>query len=209
MTGQEAIDLIQNRFGQRTGIDETWILLELNNAQKRLELGPTTPWFLDTKGSLSTEADTQTVSAPSGFLRELDFGVYAPDSAGDVKEIAKNDYRILRSNNDLYKTNAFPEHYDLINGVFYFFPTPDAVYTVEYWYTAAGDVIVVGNETHWMLYTPELVLAEAMVPIARYLRDEGMVQLAQSDVGRESQRLITATVAYREANHSRYMGSAQ
>ena len=211
MLGSAAVTLMQGRLGNRT--DSTLaaqLLLELQAAQARLELGGELPWFLEKQAtSFSTVADTQTRAVPSDFLRELDAGLYGTDEDGNVVEIQKKPYRILRANNADYDTNDFPDFYDLLGTNLYFFPTPDAVYALEFWYYGQDTAPALAAENNWLKYAPELLIAEAVLPIARFLRDNGLVQLALSDVQRETNRLAIASVAYHEANASRYHNEAQ
>lgn len=209
MTGQEAIDLIQARMGNRMALDETYILAELRNAQARLEADPELPWFMDKLATnFSTTANSQTLAVPTDFRRELDLGLFGTAGDGTVREITKGQYRILRSNNNLYALKGFPEFYDLVGSLLYFFPTPDATYDLEFWYAASQAVITVGTENTWLRYYPELIIAEASIEIARFLRDENYLRLSEGHLQRERVRMQTDAIAYREANRSRYHSEA-
>ena len=52
-------------------------------------------------------------------------------------------------------------------------------------------------------------MAEASIPIARFLRDKDYIAIAQGSVQTETARMQIDNVAYREANRSRYLASAQ
>lgn len=212
MTGADAIALISARIGNRTGATiQAQMLLELRAAQTRLEHSGELPWFLKTLDtSKSTAANVRTVAGQAGMLREADSGLFITDSSGNVTEVFKKDYRVLRTNNSDFVDNALPQFYDLLNGSFYFFPIPNAVLPLEYWYYAADTTINNDGTTNkWLTNTPDLVIAEAMIPVARFLRDQDLVQLALNDMKSEMARLIMANTAYDEANRSRYLGEAQ
>ena len=202
MTGAEAITLIHNRLGQRSGLD-AWILTELQSAQASLELAEWLPYFLLEKTAGATVADTQTISPPTGYLRVYEnAGLWLVNGTKDVR-LVKEDYDVLFKKFGTTDTGV-PENYAEVGTTLYVFPVPDAVYVVNYFYYKNDPTAVATGTTNlWLTYAPELMIGFAGAQVATYLRDQEAIALfAQSASARLTQLQRNDTA--REVNDRQY-----
>jgi len=168
-----------------------------------LEGNAVLPWFLLKTGSVTASAATAT--APTGFLREYEEGgLWGTDDDGLPYKIDKDDFAVL--NAEEWEAGA-PQQYALVGGTLYFFPTPDVSRTLTmYGYFADTPLGSSDIENNWLLYAPDLMIAQAGVQIARYLRDPDMVQLFSADVARAWGRIQRTNVANAQAAFAQFIG---
>lgn len=206
MVRDDAVAIIRNRLGNRTGYD-TQIVDEMKLSQTKLEHLQELPWFLLTrKTDYATVASTQTVAVVTGFLREFeDVPLYVVDSDGADQALDKDDFDVMhRSGNFL--TPGQPTNYDLIGTNFYLFPTPNAIFTLKSFYYAAAAVLSTNVENVWLANAPELLIADAGMNIARYLRDPIAFGFFKESRAEAYSLLQVENVARKEAARAAYMG---
>lgn len=209
MTGQEALDLIALRFGNRT--QQTFrnaALLELKLKQQALEEDVVKPWFLLEENSTTvTVAGEPRVAVPSNFLLEYEEGaLYLTDPvSGEPIQLDKDDKDFLVQTFGI--ASAQPEAYALSGQYFELFPTPDAAYTLSMRYykrdTAPSDST---NTNLWLTHAADWLIAETCAVIAMSIvRDmeavPGFLNLALQGKA----RVFTHETARAEANVSRAM----
>ena len=89
-----------------------------------------------------------------------------------------------------------PRAYAVQGDVIYFFPTPDAVYSIRHLHYGADDDFQEDQENNWLKHFPDLLIAEVgHMMAARYIKNAEAQQLFSMDLQRESQRLMRATIA--------------
>jgi hypothetical protein len=211
MTRLEAVTLIQDRLGQRTGI-ENQIVKELQAAQRRLEAGATLPWFLLKKSTaLATVANTQTLALPAGFLLENEEGgFWIQDTDGERTFLVKGDYGtfsvdecLLDSDNPVRR----PTNYSLIAGVIYFFPIPTAVYPLEMTYYGADTVLTTDAGTNlWLLNASEVLICRAGMSLAKFLRDGEALAIFSDDFREAWADLLAKNIQFKMAGMGMVLG---
>jgi len=208
MYRSEAINLISSRLGQRSGLDNQ-IKTEMLLAQTELERSPWLPWFLLAEDTnLTTVAEQRTVDVPSDFLMEYeDIPIYLTDTDGEEYQLTKDDYDALAS--DTYiEDSGRPTHYDLVGAKWYFFPEPDAAYSLRVFYYAAAQTLDQEEdlENAWLAYAPDLLIAKTGLAMARFLRDNAAIQLFAADLQKAEQRILQLDTARKEAARAVFMG---
>ena len=176
MTRDEAVDYIKMQLGFRT--DQTAnIISNLKLAQITLEGEPTLPWFMMSDlTTLTTVADTATLSIPGGFLREEEDVklTYFPEPDAENPtpvQLRKDDYDLLAR---LYaaEDTGPPVAFALLKDQFHFFPTPDDAYTIKLYYLIEQTTLDTNVENNWLRYTPLLVMGMAGKYMSSALRDD-------------------------------------
>lgn len=198
MTRDAAVTLMMGRLGQRVGL-EAQLISELQLAQSRLEGGELMPWFLETSGTINTVANQNWVAVPTGFIRETDDrGTWITGSDGEYSELKKDDYQWLKG---AYagQNPGKPLGYALVGAKLYLFPTPDAIYPIEFWYFSVDTVLSTNIENAWLKYSPDLLIGTAGIAMAGFLRDQGAIALfsgqeseARASVERENATRMVA-----------------
>lgn len=205
MIRNEAVQIVQNRLGQRSGLEGP-IAAELQLKQLELEHSPILPWFLvKEKSDLVTVAAQRTLAVPTDFLREHadsnSLGsLWLTTKDGNEVQLRKGYYDVLRGDSWL-DDNGQPSDYALVGGSFYFFPCPDDAYPLRLFYYAKDDLLTDQDDTNkWLENAPDLLIAAAGVAIAKFLRDQAAIQLYMQDLAEARQRLITENIARAEAS---------
>lgn len=216
MTPDEAVSMLKGQLGNWTSTNiDAWIINELNAAKRRQERAPDLPWFLliDTNlagTNFTLSANSTTVGVPTGFLREDEEAVsclYYYDSTADDPwvPLVKEDYSKFKTQWAGYTTLSY---YDILKNTIYVAAAQTADVTLRMIYYGQDDTIVAGTtETDWLLYAPDLLIADAGRVIARqYLKDAEAAQAFAERVAEERSILLTETIARREAGYLRDMG---
>ena len=198
MTRDEAVQIIADRLGQRSGLS-TQIVSEMKLAQVRLERRGFLPWFLRAK--YATTLDTSPIYHPTGFIREIeDIPLLAyTDDDGVLQELQKDFYSVLvkaTANEDIDSTGA-PEYYAMLDASqIWLFPSPDKSYTAEERFYQGASVLETDIENAWLQYAPEVLICETGLRIAQFLRDEVAVGLFKTDLGLAHDAMIRDSVAF-------------
>lgn len=208
MTRDEAVDLIAARLGNRGDTFDAQIVTEMQTAQIKMEELPELPWFLlynDT--SLTTAANTKTLALPSGFLLEDDFSeMFVIASDGSYHKVKKGDYSTLRGS-AFFNSASRPERFALQGSTLYFFPTPDAAYSLEWFYYKADTTLSAGStENAWLTYAPGVLIAQTGIQLARYLRDPAGVSIFNAEYNEAIARMWTRHEARRQAALDAFLG---
>lgn len=210
MNVKETLDLLMKRLGNRTDPDlRAACLLEMKIAQESLESSETLPWFVLSEATYAeTEAGERRVPLPPDFLRESqeqEFRYYQAD--GTKKSIVKGDYDRLRS--EFEGTSGPPEYYAIRGQYLIVFPTPDAIYKVEfssYYARQEPPTDTVESVNGWFRNFPDLILARAGFVVASvHLKDPELIQTFSALITEAQRRLFHAEVARDEANRTRTM----
>lgn len=208
MTRDEAVNIIANRLGQRTGLTSQ-IIAEMKLAQTRLEHGGFLPWFLRIK--YDATFDTSPIYMQDGFLREIEdipMIAYADDD-GIMREVQKDYYSTLvtaTANGDLDETGP-PEYYAMRDATFiHLFPVPDKAYTGTTNYYQAAATLSTDIENLWLKHVPEVLICETGIRIAKFLRDEVAVALFKEDLASATDDMIRDTVAFNVGAFSAKLG---
>lgn len=212
MTGQDVIDLLQYRLGNRTDL-ATVALLEMKLAQTKLEGMPTKPWFLETDytTAFATTANQEYVTLPTGFLLEKDEGgLYYQDTSISTPdqwvEIEKDGYSAMK---DYYKDAVAgkPVKYDLVGLKLYLRPIPDAVYPLRLVGFFGDAIITVGAANQWLTHAPDTIIATAGEVLAsRHLQDMELAARFAEDFKIAYARMVREHETHLHANRSYQAG---
>lgn len=201
MTGQEALNILMFRLGKRTDADlRAQLLIELNEAKRRLEQTPSRPPMLIDSASLTTVASQDWLALPDGFLGEIeDEQPYYTTSDGRVYLS-----RSTRSGQQIaYGTETGgPRTYCVQEKVF-FGPIPDAAYSISWrYYKAQAAIADSSTENTWLTNFGDLlvgkvgvvacgtlVLAPEAMPVFQSMLDAGAARYKQSILDWEEQNL--------------------
>lgn len=208
MTRNEAVQIIADRLGQRSGLADQ-IVNEMKLAQTKLEHGGFLPWFL--KAKYDATFDTSPVYIQDGFLREIEdtplFSYY--DDDGVLHDMEKDFYSTLvaaTANGDIDATGP-PEYYAIPDATFiHLFPVPDKSYSGHSRYYAAATALTVDTENAWLKYAPDVLISETGMKIAKFLRDEVAVALFKEDLIVANEKMIRDTVAFNVGAFSAKIG---
>ena len=209
MTRDEAVTEIQNTLGFRTD-KSSEIVLALQRAQTKLEMGAVLPWFLQSDIiSISTVNGTETVLLPASFLREWEddpLWYFVAGTGGDADawtELAKEDLAFLR---DKYPGEGAPIAYAISIDKFYIFPTPDAVYTLKLIYFKADTLLTTNVTNQWLTYLPYLMVGEAGRLFTPGLRDKDAVRQFQEWAAEGRREMLVENEARMNSSRRYVMG---
>ena len=151
MIGSEAVTLMKRRmarFSSSTSMDAD-ILIELKQAQTRLELSPELPWFLISERSfIDTVANEPRIIVPADMIREYEEGaLWVLDADGAEHEVKKRLWDDIKSD-PRFDTPALPSRYALVGEYFRLRPIPNDVYTVRMIYFKQQDAITLIAENN-------------------------------------------------------------
>lgn len=210
MLRSEAIALISQRLGKRSGLDAE-ILVELKVQQTKLERDVMLPWFLmkdDYVTSLSTAVGVDYVALPTDFLRESDDeNLYIYDvSADNDARFTKLEKGTSGDSRPRYQGSGKPRFYSLVGTRVVFDPTPDAVYALRWKYFAAALPLTTDIENKWLLYAPLYLCGHVGAALAASMGNGDALQLFAADIASERTRLQNETTAREEAGRERTMG---
>lgn len=208
MTRDEAVSIIANRLGQRSGLSSQ-IIAEMKLAQTRLERGGFLPWFLRAK--YDATIDSTPVTFPAGFLREIeDIALLSyTDDDGVLHELDKDFYSTLvasTANGDIDETGP-PGYYAINDATFiHIFPTPDKSYSGQWHFYQGASALETDIENAWLRYAPEVLICETGLRIAKFLRDEVAVALFKDDLASATDDMVRDTVAFNVGAFSAKLG---
>lgn len=166
-------------------ISDTFLTEELNGGIAEYENILDLRWegYRDKTGTVATVANTATAALPSDFktLRSRPW-----IANGDVP------WTLRRLNPDqvhaYYNRRDIPTGYMIVGGNFEFFPTPNAVYTVNLRYVPSSTVLVSGSDSitipnGWERYPIELALLAVDQQQQRSIQDRmGVLQRLEAEV---------------------------
>lgn len=212
MTGQEVVDMLQYRLGNRTDL-ATVALLEMKLAQTKLEGMPTLPWFLEQSytTAFATTANQEYVSLPASFLSEKDEGsLFYEDTSITTPdqwvELVKDGYSVMK---EYYKEEVAgePVKYDLVGSQLFLRPIPDAIYNLRLIGFFQDSVITLGAANQWLTYAPDVILASAGEVLAsRHIQDRELAKNFASDFQIAYTRMKIDTERRLHANRTYSMG---
>lgn len=209
MIGSEAVTLMKRRmarFSSSTTMDDD-VLIELKQAQTRLELSPELPWFiLSERSFIDTVANEPRIIVPDDMIREYEEGaLWVLDEEGAEHEIKKRLWDDIKSD-PRFDTPARPSRYALVGEYFRLRPVPNAIYTVRMIFFQQQPIITLGEENNWLKWVPDLVIAEAGVIMASsYIKNDEAAKMFSEMLAKEEIRLAIASEAREHANH-KYVG---
>jgi hypothetical protein len=205
MLRDAAVTLIQNRLGQRSGLD-TQIVDEMQAAQERLEQEAALPWFLLTQEDIVISASPFALSGlTASFLREVDtdnplWRQSTTDSA-DWEPVIKDSYDALRYETSLNGTGT-PRYYTLYGDSLYLFTAPDTSYTFRYLFYQKAAVLSSNIENVWLASASGLLVSETGLTTARFLRDKDAVNFFGQELARARVNLNNFMAARETAGRS-------
>lgn len=175
-----AVERIQAGIGFRTDLSAT-IVLRLQEAQDELEHGKTLPRFLiEEDATLTLTVATNSVSLPTGFLREVDDELprYTQSGATTPTFIKRKYFPDAREAYELDETGG-PKVYSLRKSSLYFFPTADQTYSLTWSYYKKADPLTTNVENAWLAADVGkwLLIGEAGFRVAKDLRDQSAQDL--------------------------------
>jgi hypothetical protein len=185
------------------------IVEALQKSQRLREMGKTLPWFLkEEDDSLSFTANDPEIPLPTGFLREIaDENLWWDgDSDDDRRELQKIDFA---QGKRLYvnTTDTNPVAYALRKSSLWLFPTPDFSGTCTWSYYKADSLLTADDsENSWLLYAPDLLIADAGVIVAADLEIESAVSKFQALARREEMALFGDIIERELENYPIIMG---
>lgn len=209
MIGSAAVTLMKRRmarFSSSTTMDDD-VLIELQQAQTRLELSPVLPWFLLSERSfIDTEVNEPRIIVPDDMIREYEEGaLWVLDAEGVEHELKKRIWDDIKSD-PRFDTPARPSRYALVGEYFRLRPVPNAIYRVRMIFFQQQPIITIGDENKWLKWAPDLVIAEAGVIVASsYIKNKEAEKMFSDMVAKEEVRLAIASEAREHANH-KYVG---
>jgi len=211
MTGQQALDRIMARCGNRTSqVLRANALAEMAMIQENLELGQLLPWWLIANDqALGVVANARTVATPTGFIREIDEQAWRLFDSGVEHELVKKDYKELNTLWGSAATASLPQNYALLGGLFYVFPIPtaDLSGSMSFYKKQPAPTDDAAATDAWLVNAPDLLIGETGVVIAsQYLKDTELAGIFAALQTKAWMRINFENTARAEANRDRNMG---
>lgn len=194
----------------------TRIIDELAAAQESLECGTTLPWFLNVQAALNVLGahDTFSLLSFDRFLRiaEDDFALRVEnltiaDGEPLVKLTRQDTYeKLIENSTGMADAATFPDSYCVLGHTVHVRKKQvvDRTYHLSY-FKQDVDVPATGVTTLWTRYLPELIMAEAGINIARYLRDKEALQIFTSLRGVKYAEFVRRNQALQDADENYVM----
>lgn len=205
MTRDECVKLLGWRLGDRTDMAER-ILMEMKHVQRHvLEENVWLPWFLETElAEATTTTGERRLPLPEDFLSEIEESHLWIVVDGNPLRLVKGEYDTLQS---LLPGEATPQRFAISGRYFHLFPTPDGAYPIQMRYYGRDTDMTVGNEeTKWLLYASDVVLAAVGKEVAeKHLQNAAQAQGFAMDLNVAWNRLLMKHTAYQELNMARSM----
>lgn len=176
-----AVARVKQMLGFKRNLDAE-ILQAMIEQQEDLERSSELPFFLRKKYSgFATAANVQSVAAPADFIREWDNDVLSivatNGTSSFIQELRKDDDNFLRLRYPTTDGTNLPLGYSRLDKTFYFYPTPDAIYTLDGSYYAKDQSLASGDiENKWLRELPLILVARAGMLVATGLRDQVAMQ---------------------------------
>ncbi|HSW65363.1 MAG TPA: hypothetical protein VLH56_18950 [Dissulfurispiraceae bacterium] len=207
MLPSQAITIIQDRLGNRTGL-ATRIINEMQLVQRtELESGEVLPWFLLRSVALNLAPFGASCAVPDGFIREHDEGgIFGTSTDGQPFRMEKADYATLVQQE--WESSGQPKAYALVGETIYVFPSPDLNYSLRLvaYYQDTLPTAVDTTETLWMAHAPDAMIAAAGRRLCRYLRDKEMLMIFDVDLKEALRRIIISNTAREQTAFEQIMG---
>lgn len=189
MTREEAVALLKFRLSNVQGSRlDAGIILELQQAQKKLERAAVLPFFLRRWMEYTDyPADASYIPLPDDFLRFEDDVPYpmwradAPPSGGwnPLARVGTFEGMGMRETVDA----GVPRRFALQNGNIYFFPPPNGSFSYRLFYLGTEPALVSDAATNgWLTHYSDLLVDTAGLRVAQMARDAGAVQLFSAAV---------------------------
>lgn len=180
-----AVARVKMHLGFKTNLDAE-IVQAMIEMQAQLERDKELPGFLRKSfAAFATVADVKTLAVPTDFIREYDGDqLFVTNDDGEESPVIKDlqGFLRLRWPTPTAEENSLPQRYALVARTYHFYPTPDAVYTLNGTYYAHDEVLSTNIENKWLLELPEILIARAGMLLGSGLRDkEGLTILATMD----------------------------
>jgi len=191
------------------------ILAELIAAQETLEDGTTLPWFLHVQASHTVAGahDSFSLSNYPGFLRiaEDDFGLRVEDLTREdetlVRLTRQDTYgQLLRYSSGEADAATLPDSYCVLGTMVHVRKKQvvDRTYYLSY-YREDTSTPQVDGSTLWTINVPDLIMAEAGINVARYLRDGEALQLFTALRGQKYAEMVRRNQALQDADENYVM----
>lgn len=183
MKNSEALALIMKRLGNRNSPTlRATALEELNVKIQELELGPTLPWFLETRWEDVTVANQDYLPLPADFLREVEDGRFkirnTTVNPSTWVRLTKVSLEKMEDETD-NAAAQLPLGYALFGERVYFGPLPDQAYAIKLPYFAKSPAVVDNTAditNKWLLNFFNYLTFEVIDVLAReHIRDQGLV----------------------------------
>jgi len=214
MTREEIVDVIIERLGKRTDLEDQ-IIVELKEVQRtKCEGHHWLPWFCITENqTVSTTADEERVPVPTDFLMEDDNqALWIVNENGKDLELKKDDLDVIKARTADTETDdsdtGQPEYYDLVGDYFILRPIPDDVYTLRLrcmsrLATLSSD----SSENGWTTHATDVLIYETCAVMAReYLKDTESAEGFEARAKQAWDRLYRKHIAREEAGRMRQQG---
>lgn len=179
MLRDTAVARVKQMLGFKQNLDAE-IVQAMIEIQEDLERSSELPDFLRKPyTALATAASIQTVTVPPDFIREWEQDpMVITNSSGVDFPITKDEPKFLRLRYPIFDQETglpnpgVPAGYYLLDRTFYFYPTPDVVYTINGAYYAKDTDLSANVENKWMKELPFLLVARSGLFLAGGLRDK-------------------------------------
>lgn len=216
-----AVNIIKSRLGNIVGTElDPVIISNMQLVQATvLERGAELPWFLETDSNvegtnITTTANQEYSDVPSNFLRlneYIEYPVLRVDSDEDSGYYAVTQMDISKAigrytTDSLLDQAGKPIKYDLYGEKFYWRYIPNDAYTIRLFYFKSDQTLDMDIENQWLKYAPDLVIAETCRQTAEDEQLQKLVDKFGMDADKARRRILTETVARREAGAMRTMG---
>lgn len=205
-----AVARVKQLLAFKTNLDAE-IVQAMVEQQQDLERNSELPSFLRKKyTAFATAVGIQTVSAPADFIREWDndvISITATDGTTSwIQELRKDDDNTLRLRWPVTDGTNLPMGYSRLDKTFYFYPTPDKIYTLEGSYYAKDQVLATNIENAWLRELPFLLIARAGLMLAAALRDKDALGLFAEMNSDQTAKLHVTTTADDQAGAKPVIG---
>ena len=207
MIRDKVVELLGWRLGNRKDM-ATRALSEMVLVQSTvLEGHHWFPWFLqkDLVG-VSTAATVGTIALPTDYLGQIEGrGLWITLPNGQLKKLVLGDYEELLAK---YPGSSIPEAWCIEDSFIHIFPTPDAVYPVNWRYFARDiDMSLDNVETKWLKYAADLVLACVGRQLAeKHIQNPTLAQAFGQEIEPAWDRLAKQETVQQDTNRNSYMG---
>lgn len=204
MIGSDMLTSMKFRLNRLTNGStelDNLIYSEMNAAQVRLEGAPILPWFLTSEEAyFDVTVDEERAELPLDFLREIEtenLRVQDLDTGTFYNDLIKG---FLDESRRRFPGTGRPKRY-VVSGMYIrLFPIPDKAYRIWMSYSMKQDEITADSENLWQKYMPDLIMAEAGIPLATSLRNDGALALFTSLGQNERDRLMRESTAREQEN---------
>lgn len=184
MNRTAAIALMSARLGFKTDASAA-LISRLTNTQNMLENGgifildpgggtgfnTPLPWFLrEEDTTLAVLNGVRTTALPTGFIAEVD-GIpphFFPPNLSRLRYLEKGPPTALGG---VYFTPGAPRAYEVRASTIYWWPVPDANYTLTWSFMKGQPTLDTDIENEWLRLAPNLIIGHAGEEYALDLRD--------------------------------------